>query len=207
LLLLRALVTPLPSAGAGDLVFTALSAQTGAGFSTMQVAALDPFSKVVLIVSMTIGGSVGSTTGGIKLLRLIVLISLIRQMILRTRLTPHAAVRGARIAGRDWSDAELVRIVVVTGLFLTVIVVSWLPFLWYGHDPLDALFEVVSATGTVGLSTGISGPRLPAVLKAVLCADMLLGRLEVFAILVLLAPRTWMGRRRRSVRDQNKQVG
>lgn len=199
LVLLRALVVPLPSAGAGDLIFTALSAQTGAGFSTMQVVTLDPFSKAVLIASMTIGGSVGSTTGGIKLLRLIVLIWIVQRMILRTRLTPHAAVRGARIAGRDWSDAELTRVVVIIGLFFLVMVVSWLPFLWYGYDPLDSLFEVVSATGTVGLSTGITGPDLAPFLKAVLCFDMLLGRLEVFAILVLLAPHTWIGQHRKTM--------
>jgi trk system potassium uptake protein TrkH len=199
LLLLRALVMPVPSADAGDLVFTALSAQTGAGFSTTQVVALDPFSKAVLIVSMTIGGSVGSTTGGIKLLRLIVLIWIVRRMILRTRLTPHAAVRSAHIAGRDWSDTELTRVVVIIGLFFAVMVASWLPFLWYGYDPLDSLFEVVSATGTVGLSTGITGPDLAPFLKAVLCIDMLLGRLEVFAILVLLAPHTWIGQHRRTL--------
>jgi trk system potassium uptake protein TrkH len=196
LLLLRALAAPPAPAGAGDLVFAALSAQTGAGFSTAPVAALDPFSKAVLIVSMSIGGSVGSTTGGIKLLRVIVLIWIVQRMIRRTRLTPHAAGGGARFAGRDWSDAELLRIVAVSGLFFAVMLVSWLPFLWYGHDPLDSLFEVVSATGTVGLSTGIAGPGLPAALKGVLCVDMLLGRLEVFAILVLLAPRTWTGQRR-----------
>jgi trk system potassium uptake protein TrkH len=60
---------------------------------------------------------------------------------------------------------------------------------------LDALFEVVSATGTVGLSVGITNADLPAYLKAVLCADMLLGRLEMIAWLVMLIPGTWFGRR------------
>jgi len=64
-----------------------------------------------------------------------------------------------------------------------------------GYDPLDALFEVVSATGTVGLSTGITGPELPPLLKGVLCADMLMGRLEILAWLVILYPRTWFGNR------------
>ena len=68
-------------------------------------------------------------------------------------------------------------------------------FLVAGYAPLDALFEVVSALGTVGLSAGIVGPELPAALKGVLCIDMLLGRLEIIAILVLLSPGTWFGRR------------
>ncbi len=64
-----------------------------------------------------------------------------------------------------------------------------------GYDPLDALFDVVSATGTVGLSCGVVGPELPVVLKAVLCANMLMGRLEILVWLVILYPRTWFGNR------------
>ena len=79
--------------------------------------------------------------------------------------------------------------------FLGVAALSWAAFLLGGYDPIDSLFEVVSAVGTVGLSTGITAPELPALLKGVLCADMLLGRLEIMAWLVMLYPRTWIGRR------------
>ena len=184
-----------PSGHMKDLLLTAFSAQTTAGFSVVPVHAMDAFSKVVLIVSMFIGGSVGSSAGGIKLLRLLVFIKLIQLIIQKTRLTPHATVQ-TLIAGRTWGDDELVRILAVIGMFAAVIVLSWLPFLWYGYDPLDALFEVVSATGTVGLSTGISGLGLPSALKGLLCLDMLLGRLEILPLLVFLAPRTWIGSRR-----------
>ena len=47
----------------------------------------------------------------------------------------------------------------------------------------------------MGLSTGITAPDLDPWLKGVLCLDMLLGRLEVLALLVVLYPRTWFGRR------------
>jgi trk system potassium uptake protein TrkH len=68
-------------------------------------------------------------------------------------------------------------------------------FVAAGHAPLDSLFEVVSAVGTVGLSTGITGPALGDGLKLLLCADMLMGRLEIVAVLVLLYPPTWIARR------------
>ncbi|HBA65919.1 MAG TPA: cation transporter, partial [Methylococcaceae bacterium] len=61
-----------------------------------------------------------------------------------------------------------------------------------GYDPMDALFEVVSACSTTGLSTGITGSGLEPWLKAVLIADMLLGRVEFIAFLVFLYPRTWI---------------
>jgi trk/ktr system potassium uptake protein len=183
------------SHSAWTLALTAFSAQTTAGFSVVPVSGLDPFSKLVLTVAMAVGGSVGSSAGGIKLLRLIVLLRLIQLAILKTRLTPHAAVT-TRIAGRDWADDELVRLLGIAALFVVIILLSWLPFLWAGYNPLDALFEVTSATGTVGLSTGITGPALPPLLKGLLCLDMLLGRLEILPFLVFLAPRTWIGRRR-----------
>lgn len=47
-------------------------------------------------------------------------------------------------------------------LFIGVMVLSWLPFVVLGYAPLDALFEVASACGTVGLSTGIARPELKA---------------------------------------------
>jgi trk system potassium uptake protein TrkH len=81
-------------------------------------------------------------------------------------------------------------------LFIGVVFFSWLLFLIYGYAPLDALFEVVSATGTVGLSCGITGPSLPSSLKLTLCADMLLGRLEFVAWMVFFYYRTWFGRKR-----------
>ena len=68
------------------------------------------------------------------------------------------------------------------------------PFLLYGVDPLAALFEVVSALSTCGLSAGVAGPELHPLLKIVLCADMLMGQVEVMAFLIRIDPRTWWGR-------------
>jgi trk system potassium uptake protein TrkH len=64
-----------------------------------------------------------------------------------------------------------------------------------GYGPLDSLFEVVSATGTVGLSVGLTSATLPAPLKRILCVDMLMGRFEIIAWLVMLYPGTRFGRR------------
>lgn len=173
----------------------ALSAQTTAGFTTLDPAALDPASKLVLLLSMLVGGGVGSTAGGLKLLRLLVIFSVLRWVLQRTRLPRHAfaplTLAGERLDAEDVQTA-----LVVAAAFASAVALSWLPFLAAGLPPLDALFEVVSALGTVGLSTGVAGPDLAPGLKAVLCADMLLGRLEIVAVLVVLAPRTWIGRRR-----------
>jgi trk system potassium uptake protein TrkH len=81
-------------------------------------------------------------------------------------------------------------------VYLLVILLSWAAFLAAGHAPLDALFEIVSALATAGLSVGVATAALEPALKFVLCLDMLMGRVEVIAFLVLLYPRTWLTRKR-----------
>ena len=171
-----------------------ISAQSTTGFSTVPIDQLDTVSRFLLIPSMFIGGSVGSTAGGIKLLRLLIFLRLLHLWLLRTGTPPHA-VTEPWLAGRRLENDELMRALSVISLFALAVLLSWLVFVIFGHDPLDALFEVVSATGTVGLSTGITGPELHPFLKGVLCLNMLAGRLEVLALLVLLYPKAWFGKR------------
>jgi trk system potassium uptake protein TrkH len=180
---------------AGHGVWMGLSAQTTSGFSSLDPASLSPAGLAVLMAAMAVGGGVGSTAGGFKVLRLIIAAKVALGLVARTGLPPHA-VRHPRLAGRRLGEEDLRGALVLILLFVAVVAASWLAFLAAGYDPLDSLFEVVSATGTVGLSTGITSPELPAGLKAVLAADMLLGRLEIVAWLVLLYPRTWLGRRK-----------
>lgn len=176
-----------------DRVMMGVSAQTTTGFATTTVADMDPASKVVMIVSMLIGGSVGSSAGGFKILRLLILIRLLQLLLRRTTMPPHA-VSDARLAGQKLDAEDASRALQLILLFVLVVIASWIPFVALGHDPLDSLFEIVSATATVGLSTGIANPELEAPLKVLLCLNMLAGRLEIVALLVVLYPRTWFGR-------------
>lgn len=173
----------------------AISAQSTAGFSSMAAGDLEPASKLFLILSMTVGGGIGSTAGGVKVLRLFILFGIMRR-VLQGMSVPPQTVLSTRVRGRKVGEGEVQDALMVILVFAGVVFLSWMPFLAYGYPPLDALFEVVSATGTVGLSSGITAPELPTALKLVLCADMLLGRLEMVAWLVLFYPRTWFGRRR-----------
>ena len=177
-----------------DLALLAVSAQTTTGFSTLSPASLPATGQVILILSMIVGGSHGSTAGGIKLLRVLVVMRLLYWLVAQTRLPPHA-VSNPTLSGERLGEAELLRAAALTLLFLMVLAGSWICFLGYGYPPLQALFEVASATGTVGLSAGITRPELEPALKVILCVNMLLGRLEVFAVLVALSPGTWFGRR------------
>ncbi|MDY0187725.1 MAG: potassium transporter TrkG [Syntrophus sp. (in: bacteria)] len=172
----------------------AFSAQSTTGFSSIPCEQLDEGSKLVLILSMIVGGGTGSTAGGFKLLRFLIAVGVLRVVILKTCLPKHAVIEH-QMAGHRLQEEEIHSALLLILLFVAVIALSWLPFLIMGFSPLDSLFEVVSATGTVGLSVGLTTSELPTLLKGILCADMLMGRLEILAWLVMLYPGTWFGRR------------
>jgi len=148
----------------------------------------------VMIASMLTGGSVGSSAGGIKLLRLLIMLRILQLILRSTALPPHAVAEPS-LAGQRLENDEVIKALLLILLFIIIIVLSWIPFIVLGYDPLNALFEVVSACSTAGLSSGITRPELETFLKGVLCFDMLAGRLEIIALLVVIYPRNWCGRR------------
>jgi trk system potassium uptake protein TrkH len=189
--------------GLGDEALLAVSAQTTAGFSTVDPGTLDPGAKAWLTLAMLVGGPTGSTAGGVKLLRLLIVFRLVQLAVARTALPRHAVVE-PRVAG-ERIDVEVVfRAELVALLAVGTLALSWLPFVLHGHDPLDSLFEVASALGTVGLSTGLTGADLEPGLAAILAGAMMLGRLEFVALLVMLRPGTWFGPRARRGREVEK---
>ena len=175
----------------------AASAQTTTGFALVDITHLGHAAQLTLIGSMFVGGSVGSSAGGIKLLRVTMFLALFRLLAARTGATQHAVME-PRLAGRRLEFEELSRALFLITLFSALIAISWFVFVLYGYEPMDALFEVVSASATVGLSSGITRTDLEPLLKVALCIDMLAGRVEVMALLLLLVPGTWFGKRAES---------
>lgn len=112
----------------------ALSAQSTAGFSSMPCEQLDAGSKLILIFSMLAGGGAGSTAGGFKLLRLLIAASVLRLIILRTCLPKHAVIQ-PRLAGRRLQDEEIRAALLLIVLFVTIVALSWLPFVAMGLQP------------------------------------------------------------------------
>lgn len=172
----------------GDLAFIAVSAQSTAGFSTGEVS--DAAQKLVLIAMMFIGGALGSTAGGIKLFRYLVLSAVLRENIFRTSVGPHTLTT-ARVSTGRVHDEEIDGAVATVFLFLGVHFASILALAAHGIPVIDAAFDVVSAVSTVGLSVGVAGPGASEFTTAILAANMWLGRLEVLAVVVLLNPWFW----------------
>ncbi|PZC48686.1 MAG: trk system potassium uptake protein TrkH [Chloroflexi bacterium] len=176
--------------------FQATSAASGTGFSTVDISSLPETMRLAMIPLMLIGGSVGSTAGGIKLLRFIILAKLGTWMVTRA-LLPQEAQVPVKYGNDTVSDGELKEMFAFVALFAAIFFGSAMLLALAGFPVLDALFESASAAGTVGLSTGITSPDLSSWAKLVLSFQMWAGRLEVLAVLVFLYPGTWKWARRR----------
>lgn len=179
---------------AADLSFLAVSAQTTTGFAPLQVTGQPAATQLALAFSMLVGGDAGSTAGGIKIFRFLLIIALGRLLLLRAALPTHTLTR-TRAGGRMFDEQELQTAAGLVGLYAFFIAGSWLVFAASGIAPAAALFDIVSAISTTGLSAGVTAPDLASHLKLVLIFNMLLGRLEIVAVLVLLSPYTWIERR------------
>lgn len=181
-----------------DLVTLIVSAQTTAGFSSVEVGTLPASALLLLCAIMAIGGGAGSTAGGLKLDRALLLVKVAHRGLLRSTLPENVHISNGAEHGNRLEEAASLLV-----LFMAAVLLSWSVFVAYDFPPLPALFEVISALSTVGLSAGVTAADLPTALKVVLCTNMLLGRLEIIALLVLLAPRNWIGRRRGTARGGN----
>ncbi|MBP2029528.1 trk system potassium uptake protein TrkH [Methanohalophilus levihalophilus] len=174
-----------------DILFQVVSALTTAGFSTTDLSVLSDASKGLMSGLMCIGGGIGSTAGGVKIFRLIVLVKLIKIVIARYFL-PKETITPLMVKDHVVENEELKQLTVFVLLYAIVLIISAYIFMLNGVGAGDAIFEVSSALGTVGLSAGVTDASMPAILKVILCTDMLLGRIEIIPLLILAMPRTWI---------------
>jgi trk system potassium uptake protein TrkH len=182
-----------------DNAFNAVSAASGTGFAVSAPAGWPEPMRLAASVLMAIGGATGSTTGGIKLLRLVIILHLVRWVVLR-RLLPASAVVPNRFGGISVGDTEVREVFALLALYAGLVLFSGLALTFAGASMADGLFEASSAVGTVGLSTGVTTPDLAVWAKLVLVLDMWAGRLEIIPLVLLASHRWWRrnGRRRRA---------
>lgn len=173
-------------------LFQAISAHSGAGFATVPgglfSTAWGQLAPVALVLAMGIGGMSGSTTGGIKAIRIALAAKAVRQIVRGTVLPPDAVqvstyhhVHPRRVDGSVLRAALMVLL-----LFLVLYLAGTAAGLFYGYELGDALFESTSAAAGVGLSVGITSPSMEAGLQLTYVVQMWIGRLEFVSGLALL---------------------
>ncbi|MGD6934127.1 MAG: TrkH family potassium uptake protein [Candidatus Bathyarchaeia archaeon] len=162
--------------------FTVVSAMSSTGFAIVSVPSLNNSILMILIALMFIGGSSFSTTGGIKIYRLMVMLASVKKAVVYTVTGKDQKVQ---VLGKSYLNSEVIQISVLVFLSAITVYVSSLIVSFYGFAPMDALFETTSAFGTTGLSMGIVGPSLALELKWLFMFVMLLGRVELLSFLVI----------------------
>ncbi|MFA5039144.1 MAG: TrkH family potassium uptake protein [Candidatus Omnitrophota bacterium] len=172
-------------------MYQMFSAHTGTGFQTIYspqfLTEWDPLALFGIILAMGLGVSVCSTTGGIKMLRLGIILKAFREDIKRFMISDSSVVTTRFRHLRDlFLEDRLVRsAALITIAYISLYIFGALAGCFAGYPFLQALFESTSAAGNVGLSCGITQASMPVFLKIVYILQMWAGRLEFFSILVL----------------------
>ena len=150
---------------------------------------------VVLAACMFFGGCSGSTSGGIKDIRAVMLIKVIRNEF-RQILHPNA-VLPLKIDGVNVAMSKRVTLLAFIGLYLALTLICSFTMIAEGIDNTNAITITLSSLGNVGPTLGLEiGPTmswndLPNLAKWMCSFLMLVGRLELFSVLVLLTPSFW----------------
>ena len=171
-------------------LFHVLSAHTGTGLSTVSSAELAGWGGLAfagITLAMALGGMASSTAGGVKSLRVGLVLKMLKDQVKAVLLPDRAVVpQGYNQGGRRQLTPALAQaVLVVSLLYVALYLTGAVVGLAYGYPLQDALFESVSASANVGLSVGITSPSMPVGLEVAYILQMWLGRLEFVAVFAL----------------------
>ncbi len=186
-------------------LFQVVSIVTTTGYGTSDYDAWNQFGRALLLLLMFVGGCAGSTGGGMKVIRHVMtgkILWIEIEKVFRPRV-----VRPLRIGNSEINEQDLKNgILVYLGAIVTLFVISWLvvvaiePDRTWGPDPsnklIDSASSVAATLNNIGPGLGIVGPtrnygNFSGVTKFLFVWLMMLGRLEVWPIVVLFSPRFW----------------
>ena len=174
--------------------FQVVSIVTTTGFATTDFDQWPTLSKSILIILMFIGGCAGSTGGAIKNIRILILLKKAAREFQKI-LHPHA-ITPIYIGDKKISDEIVSNITSFFLLYIMIFIFSSLIMTALGLDMVSALSSVAATLGNVGPGLGLVGPAknyafIPPLGKIVLSICMLLGRLEIYTVLILVLPEFW----------------
>lgn len=169
--------------------FQVVSIITTTGFATVDYDTWPPFSRWILLILMFIGGSAGSTAGGIKIIRIKLLLKKGLQELYR--LLHPRAIKKVKINRQVISEKVTTSILGFFFLYITVFVLVTLFLTYFGIDIISSISAVAATLGNIGPGLELVGPLnsylpFPDSAKLLLSFCMLLGRLEIYTILVFI---------------------
>ncbi len=175
--------------------FDTISAITSTGFATYDYEHEGQFIFFFLILLMFFGGMAGSTAGGAKIDRFVVLLKNVKNEMYKV--VHSNAVTTVRLDGKSVPHMIVEKVLAFLSVYVVVMIVVAVVLTQFGMPAFDALFNSLSAISNIGFGYGemTGGPdkfaSLPALCKWLLAFEMLVGRLEIFTVLALFTPSFW----------------
>ncbi|MCR4442076.1 MAG: TrkH family potassium uptake protein [Peptococcaceae bacterium] len=174
--------------------FQVVSIMTTTGYATADFGSWPPFGKALLVILMFIGGCSGSTGGSIKVGRILFLLKQCR-LELQKAMHPRAILT-AKIDGKSIHNEVLINVLQFFFIYMAITGISTVLMAALGLDLVSAFTSVAATLGNVGPGLGSVGPAcnysfVPLPGKFYLAFLMLLGRLELYTVLVIFLPSFW----------------
>ncbi len=177
-----------------DAFFQVTSIMTTTGYSTVNYEVWPSFSKLILLFIMFVGGSAGSTAGGMKVIRILILLKLIKREV--SKIFHPKALIPIKVGGKVVSNEIIARVNSFMALHMLIFVIGVLVVSLEGVDMISSISSVAATLNNIGPGFGAVGPTMTFAnyslfTKLFLSLIMLLGRLEHFTIIALLVPKKW----------------
>jgi trk system potassium uptake protein TrkH len=174
--------------------FQVVSIITTTGYATADYEQWPGMSQLILLLCMFVGASAGSTGGGVKCLRVMLCLKYCYKELF-TLVHPHA-VTHIKIAGKSVPDDVMRSVMGFLALYLGLFALASVVLAGLGVDFTTSFGAVAATLGNIGPGFGMVGPvenfaHLPVLGKWLLIWCMLVGRLEVFTVIILLVPEFW----------------
>jgi trk system potassium uptake protein TrkH len=174
--------------------FQVVSIVTTTGFVTADFGLWPNFLQYLLLLLMFVGGCAGSTVGGIKSMRIMVLVKHVKAEL--QRLLHPRAIFTVRIGGKVLEREVISSVTAFFVMYIGLFALAALAMAALGLDVQTAIASAAAAIGNIGPALGSVGPssnyaHIPAAGKWILSFCMLLGRLEIYTVMMLFLPGTW----------------
>jgi trk system potassium uptake protein len=174
--------------------FQVISIITCTGFASADFNLWPIAGTVLLFLLMFSGGSTGSTSGGIKMARHLIVLKNIRGVF--TKLTHPNMVTSMKLNGKTINDETNITIISFIILYIFIFITGTVIIIATGLDPVSASTSVATCMAGIGPGLGIVGPMsnfsgIPEISKVVLSLLMIIGRLEIITVFVLFGRSYW----------------
>ncbi len=175
-------------------LFNVSSLMTATGFATADYLQWPALALIMVVLVMFIGASSGSTGGGVKVIRYVIMFKKLKNTF-KEMLHPNL-ITTVRYNGINVAPDTVSRVLVFIILYFVVVIVGMLILIASGVDIITAFGSALTAMGGMGPGLGVTGPAgnfstIPVVGKYTLIALMIIGRLEIFGVLIIFTREFW----------------